>query len=121
MKPDDKNPSGSSPEGGSGGSALLDRDPGKAGDDMIEAQEAKATRSGLPDSSAGRAAGRIIRDRDREMDGEDANATQDLKTVRLVCLFCREVRLIHVPVECDTPKEVLWECLACQERWASRR
>ncbi len=53
--------------------------------------------------------------------GEGDIETPDLKTVRLVCLFCREVRLIHVPIECDTPKEVLWECLTCQERWAARK
>ncbi len=56
-----------------------------------------------------------------EQDGGDATEVQELKTVRLVCLFCREVRLIHVPADCDTPKEVLWECLTCQERWASRK
>ncbi len=54
-------------------------------------------------------------------EGGRGNDTQKLKTVRLVCLFCREVRVIHVPAECDTPKEVLWECLACQERWGSRK
>ncbi len=52
---------------------------------------------------------------------EEMIDTKELKTVRLVCLFCREVRLIHVPIHCDTPKEVLWECLACQERWAARK
>ncbi len=51
----------------------------------------------------------------------DADAAQELKTVRLVCLFCREVRVIHVPADCDTPRDVLWECLRCQERWASRK
>lgn len=60
-------------------------------------------------------------ERDRKTGEGDVIETQELKTVRLVCLFCREVRLIHVPVHCDTPKEVLWECLTCQERWAGRK
>jgi len=60
-------------------------------------------------------------DRRPGQDGTGVTGTQELKTVRLVCLFCREVRLIHVPADCDTPKEVLWECLTCQERWASRK
>ena len=60
-------------------------------------------------------------DPDRKKGGEDLIETQEVKTVKLVCLFCKEVRLIHVPVDCDTPKEVLWECLTCQERWASKK
>lgn len=83
MKSDDDDDSQRSPCGGSGRSAILDRDPEKDEADMID--------------------------------------TEELKTVRLVCLFCREVRLIHIPIRCDTPKEVLWECLTCQERWASRK
>ncbi len=83
MKSDDNDSPESPAAGGSGRPAILNRDPGKGGEDMIE--------------------------------------TQELKTVKLVCLFCREMRFIHVPVNCDTPKEVLWECLACQERWASRK
>ena len=75
-----------------------------------------------PGSPAGGGFGRsAVLDRDPENGGEEMLETQELKTVRLVCLFCREVRLIHVPVNCDTPKEVLWECLACQERWAARK
>ncbi len=82
MKEDDDMPG--SPSGGDfGRSAIVDRSPGKAVEEMIE--------------------------------------TKELKVVRLVCLFCRDVRVIHVPMECDTPKEVLWECLACQERWAARK
>lgn len=72
-----------------------------------------------PGSPPGGGSGRPVNPRrDPEKDMIDA---QELKTVRLVCLFCREVRLIHVPVHCDTPNEVLWECLSCQERWASRK
>ena len=75
-----------------------------------------------PGSPAGGGSGRSgFLDRDPEKGGEEMLETQELKTVRLVCLFCREVRLIHVPIHCDTPKEVLWECLTCQERWASRK
>ncbi len=62
-----------------------------------------------------------LADPEAEMVRDAANGAQELKAVRLICLFCREVRLIHVPAECDTPKEVLWECLACQERWAARK
>ena len=75
-----------------------------------------------PGRPAGGGSGRsAIPKRDPAKGGEDKIDTQELKTVRLVCLFCREVRLIHVPVYCDTPNEVLWECLSCQERWASRK
>ena len=75
-----------------------------------------------PRSPAGGGSGRpSIPDRERKKGGEEMLETQDVKTVKLVCLFCREVRLIHVPVDSDTPKEVLWECLTCQERWASRK
>ncbi len=70
--------------------------------------EGSAGRSALLDRVSGKAA-------------DDVIEGKELKTVRLVCLFCREVRLIHVPIECDTPKEVLWECLSCQERWAARK
>ena len=62
-----------------------------------------------------------IRNREPRKNGDDPINAQVLKTVRLVCLYCREVRIIHIPVHCDTPKDVLWECLTCQERWASRR
>ena len=72
---------------------------------------------GAPPGGGGSRSGFV----DRGPGGADMPGTQELKTVRLVCLFCREVRLIHVPVDCDTPKEVLWECLTCQERWASRK
>jgi len=71
--------------------------------------------------SAGGARGSGFLGRGTGQDETGVNGTQELKTVRLVCLFCREVRLIHVPADCDTPKEVLWECLTCQERWASRK
>ncbi len=78
--------------------------------------------SGIPGAPGGGGRGRSgLLDREVGPGGLDATGTQELKTVRLVCLFCREVRLIHVPVDCDTPKEVLWECLTCQERWASRK
>lgn len=60
-------------------------------------------------------------DRSAERGADDVIDAHELKTVRLVCLFCRDVRMIHVPVDCDTPREVLWECLACQERWAARK
>ncbi len=85
MKSDDNDSRRKPAAGGSGSSAILDREP------------------------------------EREQGGEAMIDTGELKTVQLVCLFCREVRLIHVPAQCDTPKEVLWECLACQERWASRK
>ena len=78
--------------------------------------------SDSPESPAGAGSGRpAIPNRDPAKGGEERLETQELKTVKLVCLFCREVRLIHVPVHCDTPKEVLWECLTCQERWAGRK
>ncbi len=72
---------------------------------------------GAPPAGGGGRSGSL----DRGPGGAGTSDTLELKTVRLVCLFCREVRLIHVPTDCDTPKEVLWECLTCQERWASRK
>lgn len=82
----------------------------------------KSDDSDCPGSPSGGGPGRpVILDRDPEKGGEDMIDPLELKAVRLVCLFCREVRHIHVPVHCDTPNEVLWECLACQERWASRK
>ncbi len=75
-----------------------------------------------PGSSSRRRSGTsTLLDPNRGKDSEEVIDTRELKTVRLVCLFCRDVRMIHVPVDCDTPKEVLWECLACQERWAARK
>lgn len=72
-------------------------------------------------SSGGGSGSPAVLDRSLDKGIGDAIDTQELKTVRLVCLFCRDVRMIHVPVDCDTPKEVLWECLSCQERWAARK
>ncbi len=78
--------------------------------------------NGIPgDPSGGRRGRTGVLDQGPAGIESEAGGTQALKTVRLVCLFCREVRLIHVPADCDTPREVLWECLACQERWASRK
>ncbi len=71
--------------------------------------------------SGGGAGSSPVMDRSPERGADDVIDAYELKTVRLVCLFCRDVRMIHVPVDCDTPKEVLWECLACQERWAARK
>ncbi len=77
---------------------------------------------GSPGSPSGGGSGRsALLDRSPERDVEEMFEKRELKSVRLVCLFCREVRVIHVPVDCDTPKEVLWECLTCQERWAARK
>ncbi len=75
---------------------------------------------GAPPGGGGRGRSGLL-DREGGPGDLDSTGLQELKTVRLVCLFCREVRLIHVPIDCDTPKEVLWECLTCQERWASRK
>lgn len=37
-----------------------------------------------------------------------------LVTVTLVCLSCREERVIHVPRERDATERACWECFECQ-------
>lgn len=53
---------------------------------------------------------------DDEGDEPDWQAPQERVLVRLVCRFCRDVQIIFIPARRNTPKEILWECFACQER-----
>lgn len=38
----------------------------------------------------------------------------ELMAVTLVCLTCREERVIHVPRERDATGRAYWECFECQ-------